>query len=241
MKKKIIPVAVLILIIAGVALYLKNRENRFYYSGTVEATEIDVPARLNSVITKYYTDLGRTVAKNQLVIQLDCRDYSLARGIAKTDFDRAERLFRDGTMPQAQYDFARYRFSDADLKQSWCRIYSPIEGTVLYKPHEEGEFVAPGTPVLTVAYTGRVYAYIYVEQPVVYKLSVGMKVPAFLPEDNMRRFRGVVTAISQKAEFTPRNVQTRSERTRLVYQVKVEFENPDGLLKPGMTLEAELP
>ncbi len=235
--KKLIPVIIIIAVITA-ALFVRRARNTFYYAGTVEAPEVTVPARLNSVITKYHTDLGATVKNGQLLAELDCRDYKIAAGIAGRDFDRARQLFADGTMPQAQYDTAKYRNDDATLKASWCRVYSPIAGTVLYKPHEEGEFTAPGTPLVTVADTARVYAYIYVEQGLVYRLKPGMSVPAVLPEDSMRQFTGTVTAINEKAEFTPRNVQTRKERTRLVYQVRLDFDNKDGLLKPGMTIEA---
>lgn len=235
--KKIIPL-IIIALLASAALYYRRQANEFYYAGTVEATEITVPARLVSVIDKYHAELGGQVKKGQLLAELDCRDYNLAAQIAGRDFDRAKKLFADGTMPQAQYDTAKYRDSDARLKTGWCRVYAPIGGTVLYKPHEEGEFTAPGTPLVTIADTTRVYAYIYVEQGMVYKLKPGMTVPVFLPEDNMRRIDGTVTAVSEKAEFTPRNVQTRHERTRLVYQIKIEFDNPDLTLKPGMTVEA---
>ena len=56
-----------------------------------------------------------------------------------------------------------------------------------------------------------------------------------------RTYPGQVAFIASEAEFTPKNVQTRKERTRLVFAVKVSFPNPDGTLKPGMTLEVELP
>ena len=52
-----------------------------------------------------------------------------------------------------------------------------------------------------------------------------------------KKFDGVIEFINPDSEFTPKNVQTRDERTRLVYGVKVRFANPDGILKPGMTLE----
>ncbi|MDD4005337.1 MAG: efflux RND transporter periplasmic adaptor subunit [Elusimicrobiaceae bacterium] len=234
---KLIPLALIAALVA-VALFFRRGRDEFYYAGTVEATEVTVPARLNSVIEKYHAELGAEVKKGQLLAELDCRAYNLAASIAGRDFDRARQLLADGTMPQAQYDAAKYRDADARLKAGWCRVYAPIAGTVLYKPHEESEFTAPGTPLVTIADTSRVYAYIYVEQSAVYRIKTGMKAAALLPEDNMRRIDGTVTAVNEKAEFTPRNVQTRKERTRLVYQVKLEFDNRDGLLKPGMTIEA---
>jgi HlyD family secretion protein len=59
--------------------------------------------------------------------------------------------------------------------------------------------------------------------------------------DAGQRLEGTITFISPKAEFTPRNVQTADERSRLVYRIKVSADNKEGVLKPGMPIEAELP
>jgi HlyD family secretion protein len=66
---------------------------------------------------------------------------------------------------------------------------------------------------------------------------MNQQVQATLPEMDDKKFSGVIEFINPEAEFTPKNVQTRDERTRLVYGVKIRFENKDGILKPGMTLE----
>ena len=64
---------------------------------------------------------------------------------------------------------------------------------------------------------------------------------AGLAEDPGKTFEGRITHINDQAEFTPKNVQTEKERTNLVYAIKVTFPNPDGVLKPGMTLEVQIP
>jgi HlyD family secretion protein len=70
-----------------------------------------------------------------------------------------------------------------------------------------------------------------------------MKLKGYLPELNSREFDGKIIKINEEAEFTPKNVQTRSERTRLVFGVKVSFfdSNAEEILKPGMTIEVNLP
>ena len=70
-----------------------------------------------------------------------------------------------------------------------------------------------------------------------------MKVTGRLAEENDRAFQGEIVKINSEAEFTPKNVQTQSERERLVFGVKISFKesNQDEVLKPGMTIEAELP
>ena len=101
----------------------------------------------------------------------------------------------------------------------------------------------PGTKILTLANIREIWAYIYVPQPLIARLSPGMKVKGYLPELNNREFDGVIMKINDEAEFTPKNVQTQAERERLVFGVKVSFRdsNAEEVLKPGMTIEVVLP
>jgi len=114
---------------------------------------------------------------------------------------------------------------------------------VLSRYHEPGEWVNPGAKLLTMANIKDIWAYIYVPQPAVAKLRPGQKLTGFLPEMNMRAFQGTILKINDEAEFTPKNVQTRAERERLVFGVKVSFlgSNDEEVLKPGMTIEIALP
>ena len=93
-------------------------------------------------------------------------------------------------------------------------------------------------PVLVLTVLGRPWANLYVDEPVVPRLRLGQRVT--LVTDAGQRIDGILTFISPRAEFTPRNVQTADERSRLVYRVKVTVENRDGILKAGMPVEAEM-
>jgi HlyD family secretion protein len=238
--RKIIIIAALALIAAGTWWKLRQG-NGFLYAGTIEAVEVDVSARITGVISEYKAAEGGTVAKNAVIAELDCGDTRLAADISLKDYVRAGELFTAGSLSKENYDRAKYRADDAVLRQSWCRIASPVSGTMLYKYHEKGELVSPGTKIATVADLSEVYAYIYVPHDIVVKLSTGMELNGLLPEAGNRLFPGKITVINQEAEFTPKNVQTRSARTSLVFGVKATFQNPDRLLKPGMTIEVKLP
>jgi HlyD family secretion protein len=104
---------------------------------------------------------------------------------------------------------------------------------------DAGETVAPRTPLVVVTDLDRAWANVYVDEPVVPRLKLGQKVT--LLTDAGQRIDGTITYISPRAEFTPRNVQTAEERTRLVYRIKVSTDNREGILKAGMPVEAELP
>lgn len=240
MKKKIIPL--IVLLAAAGAITLKLRDGRdFRYTGTIEATEIDLSARISGVIEAYGAREGDPVKKGQTVAALDCADLRLAAGIASDDFKRAEELYAGGSVSKENYDRLKYRRDDSALKVEWCSVKSPVGGRLLYAYKEKGELVGPGTKLSTVADLTEVWAYIYVPHDALAALKPGMELKGYLPEAGNQEFAGRVSVIHPEAEFTPKNVQTRKERTRLVFAVKVSFPNQDETLKPGMTIEVELP
>jgi membrane fusion protein YbhG len=118
-------------------------------------------------------------------------------------------------------------------------LTSPVAGVVTSKLVDLGEIVAARTPVVVVTDLDHAWANVYVDEPMVPRLRLGQKIT--LVTDAGQRLDGSITFISPKAEFTPRNVQTAQERSRLVYRIKVSADNKDGVLKPGMPVEAELP
>lgn len=240
MKKIIIPLVIVIALAAAVFLKLRGGGD-FRYAGTIEATETDLSARISGVIERYGAREGDEVKKGQVVTALDCADLRLAAGIASDDFKRAEELYTGGSVSKENYDRLKYKRDDSALKVDWCSIKSPVNGRLLYAYKERGELVGPGMRLATVADLSEVWAYIYVPHDALAALKTGLELKGYLPEAGDREFAGRVSVIYPEAEFTPKNVQTRQERTRLVYAVKVNFPNPDGLLKPGMTLEVKLP
>jgi len=118
-------------------------------------------------------------------------------------------------------------------------LTSAVGGIVTSKLVDAGEIVTPRTPIVVVTDLAHPWANVYVDEPVVPRLRLGQKVT--LVTDAGQRLEGSITFISPRAEFTPRNVQTAEERSRLVYRIKVTVDNHDGVLKSGMPVEAELP
>jgi HlyD family secretion protein len=117
-------------------------------------------------------------------------------------------------------------------------LRSPVNGIVTAKTVRAGELVARGTPIVTVTDLDAAWANVYVDEPVVPTLRLGQT--ATLVTDAGQRLEGTITFISPRAEFTPRNVQTAEERSKLVYRIKVSVDNRAGVLKMGMPVEAEL-
>lgn len=116
-----------------------------------------------------------------------------------------------------------------------CRILSPISGTVLNKYAEAGELANMGTPLFKIAALQQMTlrAYVTNDQLSKVKLNDQAKVMVDAGDGKMRDYDGAITWISDKAEFTPKTIQTKNERANLVYAVKIAVEN-DGFLKIGM-------
>lgn len=132
---------------------------------------------------------------------------------------------------EAQMAALEKHIADALLK-------APVGGIVTSTLLDPGEMAAPRTPILVITDLDHAWANVYVDEPVVPTLQIGQT--ATIVTDAGQRLPGRITFISPQAEFTPRNVQTAEERSKLVYRVKVSADNRDGILKPGMPVEVEL-
>lgn len=136
-------------------------------------------------------------------------------------------------MAQTQVDQVRAEAALAERAVANCSVVSPASGTVTTKISEPGEMVNAGTPIVTVSRLDEVWLSLYVPE---YRLSeIALGDTAYVTIDGDKDvYSGVVSFISTEAEFTPRDVQTPDERTKLVYRVKIALPNPAGVFKPGM-------
>lgn len=116
-------------------------------------------------------------------------------------------------------------------------LVSPIAGVVTQKLAEVGEVIAPRSPAVVISDLSKVWADVFVPEPMVPRIRLGQPAMVFTDAGGSG-LPGAVSYISPKAEFTPRNVQTSEERSKLVYRVRVSVDNKDGVLKQGMPVEA---
>ncbi len=215
----------------------------FLYAGTLEVTKVDLSARLAAAIDQVTVQEGDRVKTGQVLIILGCEDFKIAARLAEINYERNLKLLKPGWTTEETMDQLKTQMEEADTQVNWCTITSPIDGKVLSRYHEPGEWMSPGTKILTLANIQDIWAFIYVPQPAVARLALGMKLKGIIPELNNRVFEGTIIKINDEAEFTPKNVQTQQERERLIYGIKVSFlgSNASEILKPGMTIEVELP
>ncbi len=135
---------------------------------------------------------------------------------------------------------AREGLELARTRLSYAEVASPLRGVVLSKNVEPGDYVAAGTPIVTVGDVDNVWLRGYVEETDLGRVKVGL--PATVTTDTFpgKRYEGRVSFIAQQAEFTPKTVQTRKERVKLVYRVKIDVPNPDRELLPGMPADGSI-
>jgi HlyD family secretion protein len=126
---------------------------------------------------------------------------------------------------------------DKALKDA--EVIVPVAGIVTQKLADNGELVPPRSPILVVTDLDNAWANLFVPEPMIPRVKLGQPATIFT-DGGGGGIPGTVTYVSPQAEFTPRNVQTPDERSRLVYRIKVSVDNRDGVLKAGMPVDAEL-
>jgi HlyD family secretion protein len=174
-------------------------------------------------------------------------DARTRRDVARAGLDAArERLQRlEAGFRREEKDGARARLEAAEARIAQLEqqlkdavILSPVKGVVTEKLAEKGELAARGTGIVVVTDLPNAWLNAYVSEPDLARLRLGQEAEVVTDDGQTRK--GRVSFVASRAEFTPKNVQTRDERVKLVYRIKVALENADGLFKPGMPAEARL-
>ncbi|MDD3472403.1 MAG: efflux RND transporter periplasmic adaptor subunit, partial [Syntrophaceae bacterium] len=138
---------------------------------------------------------------------------------------------------RSRLERAKWELKRIELDIKHSSIESPINGVVLVKANELGEVILPGATVATVAEIDEVWLKGYVGEKDLGKIKLGQKANITIDTYPDRSYQGIVTFISTRAEFTPKNVQTREERIKQVYRVKITIPNQHQDLKIGMPAE----
>jgi len=131
------------------------------------------------------------------------------------------------------YDLLKQNISD-------CSVYAPVNGIISKKFVEKGEIVNPQSSLLKISDLETVNLMIYVSETELGKVKLNETADVTVDAYKDKVYKGKVIFISPEAEFTPKNIQTKDERTKLVFGVKLEIPNPQFDLKPGMPADAKL-
>lgn len=184
----------------------------------------------------------------------------------ETDLERYRELRKRGTVPPKRLEEAENAFREAQGRAGALeaelgatdgrieaaqkelnlvvnqigktRISAPIDGTVLAKAVEAGEFVQPGRTVAVLVDLTRVELKVFIPEKDIGKITLGEKARVRVDAFPDQLFEARVTRVDQRAQFTPRDIRMPEERVRMVFGVTLNLDNPNGALKPGMPADA---
>jgi len=166
---------------------------------------------------------------------------------AQATLERAQQIYNElveGTRKEElDVDRSNVRQAHENLEMSRIRLSytvlrAPFNGVVLVRQAELGEVVSPGTPIVTLADLDHIWLRVYLPETDLGKVRWGQDVDIRTDTYPGKLYHGHVSVIASDAEFTPKSVQTEQERVTLVYRIKIDVENPNYELKPGMPADA---
>lgn len=178
--------------------------------------------------------LGYDIAQSRLQ-----ESESLLR-LAKGNLIRIDAARQEIETAAAQMDVARAALNQTAIQLGYAQLKSPLNGVVTSRNIEPGETVNAGREVITISDLARVDLKIYVDETQIGKVKPGQKTDIKVDTFPNKTFAGFISFISPEGEFTPKIIQTKKERVKLVYLVKVSIVNPNFELKAGMPADAWL-
>jgi len=201
-----------------------HRDAELRAQGLIAAQQAETTALRAEVSREALKEAEANLARAQ-------KGLAIARlGLQQLEAQRRDRDSLARQVRQAQAALAEQESYVVDFT-----IRSPLTGTVLTRNIELGEHVTVGDTLYTIVDLDRLYLKVYVPEPDIGKVALGQDARVYVDTYPSRPFPARVSKIYQQAEFTPKNVETKEERVKLVFPVELSLvENRGGLLKPGM-------
>ena len=177
----------------------------------------------------------------------DLADTALKRSHAA--FQAAQQKYSEAMEGSRKEDIAIARANlkqaDANLGMSrvnldYTTLRAPAAGVITVRQAELGEVVAPGTPVVTLADLDHIWLRAYIAETDLGRIRWGQDAVVTTDTYPGKQYHGRISFIASDAEFTPKSVQTYKERVTLVYRIKIDIDNPNHELKPGMPADAHI-
>jgi HlyD family secretion protein len=187
--------------------------------------------------------VSRSITQKQYEDALARYDLMTAQyKVAQDNLNKVKKIFRPEEIDQAKANLNK-SIAGVDLLKKNIRdsyVLSPINGFLVKTFIENGETVTPMSSLFKVSDLDVVELVIYVSEEELGLVKLGQKAEVTIDTYKDKVYEGKVTYISPEAEFTPKNIQTKDERTKLVFAVKLEIPNKNYDLKPGMPADAQV-
>jgi len=264
----VVVIAAAVFIVQSVRQKTAHQGDKVVVSGNIEVTDVEVSFKAAGRVQERPVSEGQRVKAGDVVALLDSTELKqladqaeAAAAVARADAERAKleyarqnELFqkqvvskRDYELAVASRDMAEARVKEAEAglalaktRFDYATLKAPVNGVVLSKHIEAGEYVVPGTPVVTIGDLQNAWLRAYINETDLGRVKVGQQVDITTDTYPGKTYPGRVSFVASEAEFTPRAVQTQKERVKLVYRIKVDVPNDAMELKPGMPADADI-
>jgi len=257
MRKRIIPILIVVAIAAGGYWWWITygpgnpaADGVLGGSGTVEAEQVIITPQASGRIIESPAEEGASVKKDDVLYKLDPALLQLAvdqaeAGVkaAKTNYEhvkddsgsnKAERA-----AAKAQYEQAKVALEMAKVQLDYAVVKSPIDGILSNVAAKTGENAVPGSTLAIVSDTGHLTVTIYVPEDEIGLVKIG-QAGEVTTDSTDKTYNAKVVFVATQAEFTPASIETKDQRVKLVYQVKLALTDSDAALKPGMPADVVL-
>lgn len=216
-------------------------------SGSVEANEYQVAAALSGRVTAVRVAEGDQVTKGQELVRLDRSAAKLVLEQARQGVKAAKAAVTnardddDSTDADIAAARARLRQAEAGVKLAevqlgYTVVKAPRAGTIVSVTTNTGQNAGPGRTMLTMIDPADLFVRVFIAETEIGKVKPG-QAATLTTDSSAETYSGSVSFIASKAEFTPNNVQTREQRVKLVYEVRVRVSDATGTLKAGMPVD----
>ena len=255
--KRILPVMILVVVLAVAGYFAWTyfsgsgaAANALGGSGTIETDQIAVTPQTSARILTAPSEEGIAVKKGDVLYTLDGSLLALQVDQAQAGVDAAKANLKnvkgksghtkaDVTAAEAQLDQAKIALKMAQTQVGYTKVLSPIDGVVSSIAAKAGENAAPGSTLAIVSDPSKLTVTIFVAETQIGQVKVG-QTGTLTTDSSTKTYNGTVVFIATQAEFTPASVETKDQRTKLVYQVKLRITDADSSLKPGMPADVVL-
>lgn len=269
MKNNKIILGLVIVVCGAVAFVLSHRKSsdaNIKLYGNVDIRQVNLSFRVGGKLQKLYFDEGDNVRAGDTVALLDNKPIenklnqaNAQKKLAQVQLNNATRFYnrninlcKSGNLSRQDCDNILSKKEEAEANLAYVssvvdeaqtslddtKLVAPNDGVILTRIQEEGSILGAGIPVYTLSLNDKMWVRAYIDGENLSNVKIGDNVKVFT--DAGKVYDGKIGFVSPQAEFTPKNIETESLRTDLVYRIRINITNPDDFLKQGMPVSIEI-
>jgi HlyD family secretion protein len=255
--KRILPILAVIVVLGVAAYFLyplvsgtSSNANALGGSGTIETDQISITPQTSGRILTAPSEEGVPVKKGDILytldpalVKLNIKQAQAGVSAAKANLtnvkDTSGHTNADIAAAKAQIEQAQVALQMAQVQAAYTNVASPIDGVVSSIAARAGENAVPGSTLAIVSNPASLTVTIFVPESQIGQVKIG-QAGTITTDSLTKTYHGEVVFVATEAEFTPASIETKDQRVKLVYQVKLRITDSDASLKPGMPADVVL-